>query len=319
MVNLKLLIERLRTSNAFNRKKAIHPPLKAFADVWNFGATVDPIGDDAAIIKNGDEYLLLSCDGILPQLAEKEPFWSGYCAVLVSVSDIYAMGGKPIAVVNLLSAPDETTSVLIAEGMAEGCRKLGVPMVGGHFFPEEASGVATAILGKTSKLLRATNGKPGQSVIVALDLNGGRFKDYFQWDSTSFLDTDEMVRKLNILPLLAELDFVQAARDISNAGILGTLAMLAENSQCGAEVDLSLIPIPDSIDMETWLQIYPGYGFILTVNPEVEQQVIRQFVNEGISANVIGQLTKEMQVVITSAEEKEVFVDFTEESLVVEM
>jgi uncharacterized protein len=316
MLDLNSLINRLKMSSSLQRKKAIHPPIKAFSNVWDFGSTLDPIGDDAAIIKMNGSYLLFSCDGILSELVKKEPFWAGYCAVLVSVSDIYAMGGRPLAVVNLLSAPDEETSVIIADGMAEGCRKLGVPMVGGHFFPEESSGVATAILGKASHLLRATEGKSGQSLIAAIDLEGKPFKHYPQWNSTSELAPEIMQRKLEVLPKLAESGLVTAVRDISNAGILGTIAMLAENSKCGANIQLDFLPIPSSIEMEQWLEIYPGYGFILSVNQNDVEEVKLLFEKEGISAEVIGELTDTLQVVVSSGDETMIYMDFNSESLV---
>lgn len=316
MFDLKSLIDQLKNSSAIQRKKAIHPPINAFFNLWDRGSTLDPIGDDAAIIKMDGSYLLFSCDGILPQLVEEEPFWAGYCAVLVSVSDIYAMGGRPLAVVNLLSAPDKETSVTIADGMAEGCRKLGVPMVGGHFFPEESPGVATAIIGKATHLLRAPMGKPGQSLIAVIDLNGKPFKHYPQWNSTSEQAPETLQKKLEILPILAEAGLVTAARDISNAGIIGTIAMLAENSKCGATINLDLIPKPSSVEMKEWLEIYPGYGFILSVDSKDEEKVKVLFEKEGITAEVIGKLTNSLQVVVSSGEETMLYLDFKSEPLV---
>jgi uncharacterized protein len=316
MPNLKSIIRDLKNSSSLQRKKAISPPLSAFSDVWNFGSTMDPIGDDAAIIKMDDSYLLFSCDGILPQLVREEPFWAGYCAVLVSVSDIYAMGGRPVAVVNLLSAPDENTSVMIAKGMAEGCRKLGVPMVGGHFFPEESSGVATAIIGRATHLLKATEGKPGQTLIAAIDLVGKQFKHYPQWNSTSDITPEMMQEKLELLPKLAEAGLVTAARDISNAGILGTVAMLAENSTCGAYIDLDQIPRPALIEMEEWLEYYPGYGFILSVDPKYVEEVIEMFDHKGIAAKTIGQFTDDLKVRVSYGEEQMEYLDLNQESIV---
>jgi AIR synthase-related protein len=314
---LSSLVEELRKSPGFARKQAIRSPLAVFKDVWNVGETLDPIGDDAAILVTGNDYLLLSCDAIVPRLVAAEPFWAGYCAVLVSVNDIYAMGGRPTAVVNLLSAPNDDVSVTIAQGMAEACRKFGVPMVGGHFLPEEPAGVATAILGKASHLLRGSNGKAGQLLMAAIDLEGRPFQHYLQWDSTSFREPQELQRKLEILPCLAERRLATAARDISNAGILGTLSMLAEASGCGASVDLSKIPRPDTVEMTKWLQMFPGYGFILAVNPNQANEVEELFHHEHITARVIGELTEDTQVVLHLNGDEAVLFDWSGESLVV--
>ncbi|MDF2963740.1 MAG: phosphoribosylformylglycinamidine synthase [Paenibacillus sp.] len=315
MDGLGNLVKRIANSTGFMRKKDIRIPLQAFD--WDPAAMLDPIGDDAAILKNGDDYLLISCDGIIPRLVQDEPKWAGYCAVLVSVSDIYAMGGRPTAVVNMLSAPNGETAALIAEGMAEGCRKLGVPMVGGHYLPEEVEGVATAIIGRATHLLRGSNGRAGQSLIVAVDLNGKPYKHYLQWDCTSTREPKELQRKLDLLPKLAENGWATAARDISNAGIIGTIAMLAENSVCGAHVHIDHIPRPDRVELERWLQMFPGYGFILAANPEHTGEIITLFAQEGIAAAVVGELTLDTCVTIGNDAEVAVLIDWAKESLVV--
>ncbi|MEE3956184.1 AIR synthase related protein [Peribacillus frigoritolerans] len=317
MSDFQKLIDKLQRDVALYRKKAIAPPIAEFSKLWNFGHTVDPIGDDAAILRFNDEYLLFSCDGILPQLVQEEPYWAGYCSVLVSASDIYAMGGRPFAMVNLLSSPDEETSVLIAKGMAEGCRLLGIPMVGGHFMPQEASGVATAIIGKASHVLRATQGKPEQLLVAAVDLEGEQYKHYGHWNSTTMISPEKMQGKLEVLPRLAETSLGHAARDISNAGILGTLAMLAENSGCGAEIDLGQMPKPYSVEMDRWLRMYPGYGFILSIDTGDEQEVIKMFHEQGIAAAVIGKLTESRKVMIRSEEESALYMDLEKDVLVV--
>ncbi|KRE36434.1 sll0787 family AIR synthase-like protein [Paenibacillus sp. Soil724D2] len=315
MGELQNLVERIVISKGFSRKKNIQAPLKMFA--WDPEKMLDPIGDDAAILVTNDGYLLVSCDGIIPKLVQDEPRWAGYCAVLVSVSDIYAMGGRPLAVVNLLSAPDDEKAALIAEGMAEGCSKLGVPMVGGHYLPEESEGVATAIVGKASHLLRATQGKAGQSLLIAIDLNGKPVKHYLQWDCTSNKEPQELQRKLEIMPTLAERGLATAARDISNAGILGTIAMLAENTGCGAVVQLDRIPKPDEVDLERWLNMFPGYGFIVSADPSKTGEITKLFAKEGIAAVVIGELTTDKRVIVQQEKEEAVLIDWTSETMVV--
>jgi len=315
MSELRGLVERIVESSGFRRKRDIQTPLKAFG--WDPEAMLDPIGDDAAVLPNGDDYLLLSCDGIIPALAEREPRWSGYCAVLVSVSDIYAMGGRPTAVLNMLSAPSDEVAALIAEGMADGCRKLGVPMVGGHYLPQEAPGVATAILGRATRLLRATAGRAGQTLIVAVDVDGAPYKQYLQWDCTTNKSSEALRRRLEVLPMLAEEGLASGARDISNAGILGTIAMLAENAACGAVIELDRIPRPDGVDFERWLQMFPGYGFVVTAEPERTEDVIGAFAATGVRAAAVGRLTASQQVVVAQGAEEAVLIDWDNESLVV--
>ena len=76
-------------------------------------------GDDAALIKNGDDGLLLAADGIWSRLMEADPYWAGFCSVLVNVHDIAAMGGKPIAMVDILSVANEEVCHEVLRGMFE--------------------------------------------------------------------------------------------------------------------------------------------------------------------------------------------------------
>ena len=315
MSELDKTIRQVKAPSAFRRKKEIQTPARFF-----FGhppSLLDPIGDDAAVIQNGDDYLLMSCDGVIPELVASEPKWAGYCSVLVSVSDIYAMGGRPVAIVNLLSAPTDERAALIAEGMAEGCRKFGVPMVGGHYLPGEAEGAATAILGRATHLLRGSQGRPGQLLIAAVDLNGSPYKHYLQWDCTSNKTAEELHNRLELLPKIAELGLASAARDISNAGVLGTLAMLAENAKCGADIDLGRIPRPPGADFQRWLLMFPGYGFVLSTDPEHADDVRSMFESEGVTAAVVGELTPHAKVMVYQGAESAELMDWTHESLVV--
>jgi selenophosphate synthetase-related protein len=60
------------------------------------------------------------------------PWFAGYCGVMVNVSDIYAMGGRPLAVVDALWSAGAETARPLLEGLAEASRRYGVPIVGGH-------------------------------------------------------------------------------------------------------------------------------------------------------------------------------------------
>src|SRR5580693_9178728 len=90
------------------------------------------LGDDCAAIPDGDGYLLLAAEGMWPELVAREPRFAGYCAVMVNVSDIYAMGGRPLAIVDALYASDAPSAEPIWAGMADAAARLGVPVVGGH-------------------------------------------------------------------------------------------------------------------------------------------------------------------------------------------
>lgn len=90
------------------------------------------LGDDCAAIPDGSGYLLLAAEGMLPSLVETDPWFAGWCAVMVNVSDIYAMGGRAIAVVDTVWSQSLSLSQPLLDGMRAAAQAYNVPIVGGH-------------------------------------------------------------------------------------------------------------------------------------------------------------------------------------------
>src|SRR6478609_6258095 len=85
-----------------------------------------PIGDDTAAIPDGDGYLLFAAEGMWPDLVATEPRFAGYCAVMVNASDVYAMGGRPLAIVDAIFAGSADAAAPLLQGMADGAARFGV-------------------------------------------------------------------------------------------------------------------------------------------------------------------------------------------------
>ncbi len=122
-----------------------------------YGSQLPNYGDDAAVIPWKGEYLLFATDGMMTALLINEPYAAGKASVMVTVNDIYSMGGRPIGMVNVLASGDEKQRALIVEGIEKGCQKLKVPMLGGHLHPDaspSSPSLSVAILGSAKKLLR---------------------------------------------------------------------------------------------------------------------------------------------------------------------
>src|SRR5512136_3354019 len=103
-MNLESLVEELRLFVGITRKKQIGDLTRHFQ--ISSERIIADFGEDAAVIDNGQEVMLLAADGIWSNLMEADPEWSGYCSVLVNVHDIAAMGGWPVAMVDILSVGD---------------------------------------------------------------------------------------------------------------------------------------------------------------------------------------------------------------------
>ncbi|MEY3790379.1 MAG: hypothetical protein RLZ09_1215, partial [Pseudomonadota bacterium] len=129
------------------------------------------VGDDCAAIPDGDGYLLFAIEGFVEDFVKRMPWFAGYCGVMVNVSDIAAMGGRPIAVVDALWSRGMHPADEVLKGMAEASSRYGVPVVGGHTNNRSERGqLAVAILGRAKKLLTSFDARPGDVLVMAIDL-----------------------------------------------------------------------------------------------------------------------------------------------------
>ena len=315
-VDLKKLVDELRAYKGVKRKSQIGSVAMALLPLPS-EEVLAAHGEDAAVIKCGREILLMAADGIREDLVDKDPYWAGYCAVLVNINDIVAMGGFPIAMVNVLSCSDEKVRNQIVLGMKAACDKFTVPMVGGHLHPDTSySAVDVAILGKTdrSRLVLSSGASDGDSVVFAIDLDGQFTKGVpYSWDTTSKKSKEVIKRQMRTMNRVAP--YLTAGKDISNPGSLGSLGMLLESSNKGAHVDIKRIPSPSDINMVQWLTSYQGCGFVLTVKPGREQMVKDEFARADITAEVCGRVIKEPVLEVELDGSCEVLFDFRHDTL----
>lgn len=307
---LSELIADIKDYEGLTRKKYISQVLR-LQETLKWRENLFEYGDDCAVLPWGEEYLLLASDGIWSKLAS-DPFWVGYCSVLVNVNDVYAMGGKPLALVNVLSVREEDTSE-ITQGIEAGCEKFRVPMVGGHIHPGTSTSVAVSILGRAQMIMTSFGARPGEKVVLALDLDGRQYRTFLNWDSTSMKSSEEVLYRLEALNIIAQEEMATSCKDVSNPGILGSLGMLLETSRVGALIDVEKIPAP--VDISTFVKMYPGYGFVLTVKPEYTEEVVTLFEDHCISAHVIGEIIPEKRMNLFYKGEEGVLFDFDKESI----
>lgn len=216
-------------------------------------------GDDGVPVPGSD--VVAACDAIVPSMVERDPEWAGWCSVLVNLNDLAAMGAHPTGLLDAVGAPDRAHLDRVIAGLSAAARAWGVPVLGGHTQLGVPSSLAVTALGATSNPVRAGGGRVGDTVTVLADLGGGWRPGYRdkQWDSTSTRSADEL-RSMN--HLVAQIQ-PAAAKDVSMAGLAGTLGMLAEASGTGAELDMSAIPRPADADPAAWLTCFPGFAMLL--------------------------------------------------------
>ena len=314
-MELSELVKSLQSFKGVSRKNSIENVTKTLGDVYNItGDVLLDFGDDASAIDIGDnQVVLLAADGIWGDLMNVDPYWAGYCAVLVNVNDIAAMGGKPIAMVNIMAVDNDEIYDEILSGIVDGCRKFNVPMVGGHLHPDaEYNSLDVAIAGIASKdsLITSSSAKVGDKVLVAIDTDGRQYPGIpLNWDTTYEKDAKLVQDQIKIMQKIAEEHLPSAGKDISNPGTLGTLEMLLEASGVGASVELEKIPRNEDVDWDMWLRAYPGAAFVMTAPEENAQAIIDALSPYSFEVAVIGDVIEEKKLYLSSGDEKLVLFD----------
>lgn len=262
----------------------------------------------------GDRYVLFATDGIMGSLVDTDPYYAGYFAVLVNVNDIAAMGGRPMAMVDVISSLDPRVSSEIIRGMQEGVRKFGVPLVGGHSHPDSTyDAIDIAIIGSVGKdaLLRSTTATPGDDIVFVIDTEGF-YPDNLPLAYVTTVDKpDDLVRaQMEAVAVVGERRLAHSCKDLSNPGSIGTLGMMLESSSVGAVVDVTKIPSPHGVDQIRWHLSYQGCGFCFACDPAKSEEIIRIFEDVGCQGAVVGKVDDSEKLVITDGKESTVLFDF---------
>ena len=301
---------------------------RAIGEIINSLRIVTPnvpvsFGDDAALIQNGDTGLLLAADGIWSRLLDADPYWAGFCAVLVNVHDIAAMGGTPLALVDILSVKDAAVCHEVLRGMYDASAKFCVPVVGGHLHPDaEMNVIDVAILGTVNPAdaIFSHTAQVDDRIVAAIDLHGRIHPSCaLNWDSATLRTAEEVRAQIKVMHTLGERHLVSAGKDISNPGVIGTLGMLLETSRKGAHVCLDDIPRPDldalGITFEHWVRMYPGMGFICSVPAESVETVIGLFSGVGMTAADIGTVTNSQKLIIRHGDAESMVFDLKKQGI----
>ncbi|WP_405720067.1 GNAT family N-acetyltransferase [Streptomyces sp. NBC_01537] len=217
------------------------------------------VGDDGAPVPGTD--IVAACDAIVPSMVERDPEWAGWCSVLVNINDLAAMGAAPVGLLDALGARDASHAARVLAGLRAAAQAYGVPVLGGHTQLGVPAALSVTALGRTAHPVPGGGGRPGQAVRLTADLGGGWRPGYRgrQWDSTTRRRADELRAMTGAVAAARP----AAAKDVSMAGIAGTLGMLAEASGCGAVLDVAAVPRPvQDASMGDWLTCFPGFAML---------------------------------------------------------
>ncbi|MEU6142714.1 MSMEG_0567/sll0787 family protein [Streptomyces sp. NPDC047081] len=223
------------------------------------------VGDDGTPVPGTD--VIAACDAIVPSMVERDPEWAGWCSVLVNVNDLAAMGAAPLGLLDALGARDAGHAARVLDGLARAARAYAVPVLGGHTQLGVPAALSVIALGRAAHPVPGGGGRPGHAVRLTADLGGGWRPGYRgrQWDSTTHRRTDELRAMTGAVAAARP----AAAKDVSMAGIAGTLGMLAEASGCRALLDVAAVPRPAAeATVGDWLTCFPGWAMLTADAPD---------------------------------------------------
>ncbi len=313
-MHLEQLLRDLKSYAGLKNKKEIQFVENLLAEAQVQSAY--PNGDDTAVIATSTGYDLFASEGFLNAFVEQDPWFAGWCGVMVNVSDIAAMGGRPRAVVNAVWGKDDEAMSALFRGMVAASDAYQVPIVGGHTNLRcDNASLSVSIIGRASKLLSSFSAEPGHALVVAVDLRGEYRKPFLNWNAATSAPPERLRGDLDLLPLVAENSLAVAAKDISQAGVLGTCVMLLESSRVGAEVDLSCVPKPKRVSWEDWLRTFPSFGYIFSTPKHKLGALLDVFEQRDIAASHVGDLTNDCVCHVSYESQRSLFWDVSKTQL----
>ncbi len=208
--------------------------------------------DDAAVYQLNDEQALIATTDFFMPIVD-DPFDFGRIAATNAISDVYAMGGKPILALALVGMPINVLSTQtigrILEGGASVCRAAGIPIAGGHTIDsvEAIYGLVALGLVHPRHVKRNADAKPGDALVLGKPLGVGVMSAALKKGELGEAGYAQMIATTTRLntpgPELAALPGVHALTDVTGFGLAGHALEMARGARCRVEIDWAAVPL----------------------------------------------------------------------------
>jgi selenide, water dikinase len=208
--------------------------------------------DDAAVYDLGDGTALISTTDFFMPIVD-DPFEFGRIASANAISDVYAMGGKPVLAIAILGWPVNVLPPAVAQKVIEGsrsiCMEAGIPLAGGHSIdsPEPIFGLAVNGLVAVKNVKQNNNAKEGNLLFLTKPLGVGILttaeKKGILQDAHKGLAALQMMQLNKVGEALGKISGVTAMTDVTGFGLLGHLVEMAEGSNLSATIDFAAMPL----------------------------------------------------------------------------
>lgn len=226
--------------------------------------------DDAAVYDIGNgQGLISTTDFFMPIVDNALDF--GKIASANAISDVYAMGGKPLMAVAILGWPINKLPVELAQQVIEGariiCAEAGIPLAGGHSIdsPEPIFGLAVSGLVDLKNLKQNNTAKEGDLIYITKKIGVGILSTAGKMgvlkEEHFGIAAKQMIQLNKLGEKAAQLKGVTAMTDVTGFGLLGHLIEMCEGSDLSAEIDYSLVPLLDGLSFYTSQMCVPDNTF----------------------------------------------------------
>jgi len=300
---LEKIVDSIRNNENILEKKELAPIID-FVEANSFKNLTrihSDIGEDSAAINFNESYVLVTTDRIKTEFIENFPYGAGFSAILVSIDDIYACGGIPLAASLIISYEDEDKGKKILEGICDASKKFHVPIIRGHTKTRgKTYELSSTMIGEIKKedYISARNAQINDNIILAVDFDGkvGKASKYY-FDTTTFKSSENVLGKRKAMNIIAKSHIAHSSKDISNSGIFGTILQLIQYSGVGANVNINKIIIPPVLkeldySLEIYTKMYLTTSFILTAPEKNSEEILEIFKDYGLNASIIGKIIK---------------------------
>lgn len=226
--------------------------------------------DDAAVYDIGNNQAVISTTDFFTPIVD-DPFDFGRIAATNALSDIYAMGGKPIMGISILGWPldklPKETAQKVIEGAREMCNKAGIALAGGHSIDisDPIFGLAVTGMMKKNEIKQNNNAVPGCKLFLTKPLGIGIITTAEKKGIVRKNDLEKAIELMTTLNTIGEniskLPYVKAMTDVTGFGFLGHLLEICEASNIMAKIDFKKVPIIDVIFDYIKKKAIPGGTF----------------------------------------------------------
>lgn len=208
--------------------------------------------DDAGVYKLTDDLAIIQTVDFFTPIVDN-PYDFGRIAVANALSDVYAMGGKPITAMNLVCFPIKTMDISVLQEILRGgldkMREAGVVLVGGHSVedPELKYGLSVTGIIHPGRVVANAGASPGDSLILTKPLGTGIINTAIKAGMASKEQVTEVIVQMAMLnreasELMLTVD-IHACTDVTGFGLLGHACEMIQNSDVGIEIHCSAIPV----------------------------------------------------------------------------